>query len=171
MSQELASWSFKKKASEISFFTLKSQSHRIIKVRRKFLSSSSPASLLQVGAAISGFLGLSSWIFNISQLGTTQVSCSTVWLPSEYKKVFLVFRWNFLIFNLCPLPLVLIVATTEKSLVPSSSFSPKRYLLLIYTDEINPEPSHPSSLSLSPFERCSSISSSSLLFAGLAPVS
>jgi len=31
------------------------------------------------------------------------------------KKFFLMFRWNFLCFNLCPLPLVLLLGTTEKS--------------------------------------------------------
>jgi len=36
------------------------------------------------------------------------------------KKFFLMFRWNFLCFSLCPLPLVLSLGTTEKSLAPSS---------------------------------------------------
>ena len=35
-------------------------------------------------------------------------------------KFFLVFSWNFLCFSLCPLPLVLSLGTTEKSLAPSS---------------------------------------------------
>jgi len=36
------------------------------------------------------------------------------------KKFFLMFRRNFLCFSLCPLPLVLSLGTTEKSLAPSS---------------------------------------------------
>jgi len=36
------------------------------------------------------------------------------------KKFFLMFRRNFLCCSLCPLPLVLSLGTTEKSLVPSS---------------------------------------------------
>jgi len=36
------------------------------------------------------------------------------------KKFFLMFRQNFLFFSLCPLPLVLSLGTTEKSLAPSS---------------------------------------------------
>jgi len=38
------------------------------------------------------------------------------------KKFFLMFRRNFLCFSLCPLPLVLSLGTTEKSLAPSSSW-------------------------------------------------
>jgi len=44
------------------------------------------------------------------------------------KRLFLLFRWNFLCFSLCPLPLVLLLGTTEKSLTPSSRHSPLRYL-------------------------------------------
>ena len=36
------------------------------------------------------------------------------------KKFFLVFSWSFLCFSLCPLPLVLLLGTTGKSLAPSS---------------------------------------------------
>jgi len=46
----------------------------------------------------------------------------------QVKKFFLVFRWNFLCFSLCPLPLVLSLGTTEKSLAPSSRHPPSRYL-------------------------------------------
>ena len=44
------------------------------------------------------------------------------------KKFFLMFRRNFLCFSLCTLPLVLLLGTTEKSLAPSSSHPPFRYL-------------------------------------------
>ena len=36
------------------------------------------------------------------------------------KKYFLMFRGNLLCFSLCPLPLVLSLGTTDKSLAPSS---------------------------------------------------
>jgi len=45
------------------------------------------------------------------------VQCS---VTLKVKKFFLVFRWNFLCFSLCPLPLVLSLGTTEKSLAPYS---------------------------------------------------
>jgi len=38
----------------------------------------------------------------------------------KVKKFFLMFTWNFLCFSLCPLPLVLSLGTTEKSLASSS---------------------------------------------------
>jgi len=38
----------------------------------------------------------------------------------KVKMFLLTFRWNFLCFSLCPLPLVLSLGTTEKSLAPSS---------------------------------------------------
>jgi len=46
----------------------------------------------------------------------------------------LVFRWNFMCFNLCPFPLLLSVGTTERSQANSSSVLP------IYIDKITPEP-------------------------------
>jgi len=66
---------------------------------------------------------LSRWVLNISREGD-----STTYLGSLFqcsvtlrgKKFFLMFRRNFLCFNLCPLPLVLSLGTTEKSLAPSS---------------------------------------------------
>ena len=61
-------------------------------------------------------------------------SCGPVadWEPSQaggyleppaiqrLRKFFLVFSWSFLCFSLCPLPLVLALGTTGKSLAPSS---------------------------------------------------
>ena len=45
-----------------------------------------------------------------------------------WDQVFLVFSWSFLCFSLCPLPLVLSLGTTGKSLAPSSWPPPCRYL-------------------------------------------
>lgn len=42
---------------------------------------------------------------------------------SDHKKLFLVFRWNFLYFHLWPFPLILSRGTTKKSLVLSSLHS------------------------------------------------
>ena len=44
------------------------------------------------------------------------------------KKCFPMFRGNLLCFSVCPLPLVLSLGTTEKSLAPSSFRLPFRYL-------------------------------------------
>ena len=62
-------------------------------------------------------------VLNISREGDSTTSLGS--LPQcsvtlRGKKFFLMFRWNFLCFSLCPLPLVLSLGTTEKSLAPSS---------------------------------------------------
>lgn len=51
--------------------------------------------------------------------------------PHSKKMCFLMFRWNLLYFSLCPLPLVLSLANTEKSLVLSSLHPPLRYLYIL----------------------------------------
>lgn len=59
------------------------------------------------------------------QMETSQplwVTCSSVWPPTQYKKCFILFRFNFTCFSVCPLPLVLAVDTTDESLAHSSSF-------------------------------------------------
>lgn len=43
----------------------------------------------------------------------------------------LVLRWSFMCFNLCLLPLVLSVSTTEKRLAPLSSLFPIRYFYVL----------------------------------------
>ena len=63
------------------------------------------------------------WVFNISREGDSTTSLGSLFQCSvtlRGKKFFLVFRRNFLCFSLCPLPLVLSLGTTEKSLAPSS---------------------------------------------------
>jgi len=54
------------------------------------------------------------------------------------KKCFLVFRWNCLYISLCPLPLVLALGTTGKSLAPSSSFHPFRYFYTLRRSPFEP---------------------------------
>lgn len=68
---------------------------------------------------------MSGWVVNISKDGD-----STAFLVNLFYCVtsltifffFLIFflKWNFLYFNLCSLPVILSLGTTEKSLVPSS---------------------------------------------------
>lgn len=72
------------------------------------------------------------WVF--SQMETPQpfwTTCSSVWQWN-------VFTWNFMCFNLCPLPLVLSVGITEKSPAPPSSFPPIRYLDTLVRFSLSP---------------------------------
>jgi len=73
----------------------------------------------------------SRWVLNISREGDSTTSLGSLFQCSvtlRVKKFLLMFRWNFLCFSLCPLPLVLSLGTTEKSLAPSSWHPPRRYL-------------------------------------------
>ena len=66
---------------------------------------------------------LSRQVLNISGEGESTTSLSSLLQCSVIlivKKFFLILRWNFIYFSLCPLPLVLSLGTTEKSLAPSS---------------------------------------------------
>ena len=63
-------------------------------------------------------------VLNISREGDATTSLGSLFQGSvtlRVKKCFLVFNWNFLCFSLCPLPLVLSLGTTEKSLAKCSS--------------------------------------------------
>jgi len=62
-------------------------------------------------------------VLNISREGDSTTSLGSLCQCSftlRGKKFFLMFRRNFLCFSVCPLPLVLSLDTTEKSLAPSS---------------------------------------------------
>ena len=62
-------------------------------------------------------------VLNISTEGESTTPLDSLFQCSislRAKKFFPVFRYNFLCFSLCPLPLVLSLGTTEKSLAPSS---------------------------------------------------
>ena len=66
---------------------------------------------------------LSRRVLNISREGDSTTSLDSLFQGSvtlRGKKFFLMFRRNFLCFSVCPLPLVLSLGTTEKSLAPSS---------------------------------------------------
>lgn len=80
------------------------------------------------------------------------------WLPTQWKKCFLMHRGNLPCFNLCPLPPVLSLDTTENSLAPLSLHHPFRYsyrwnpLLNLLFSRLNSRVS----LSLSSNVKCSS---------------
>jgi len=60
---------------------------------------------------------LSRRVLNISREGDSTASLGSLFQGSvtlRGKKFFLMFRQNFLCFNLCPLPLVLLLGTTEE---------------------------------------------------------
>ena len=62
-------------------------------------------------------------VWNISREGDSTASLGSLFQGSvtlRGKKFFLMFSWNFLCLSLCPLPLVLSLGTTEKSLGPWS---------------------------------------------------
>jgi len=66
---------------------------------------------------------LSRRVLNISREGDSTTYLGSLFQCSvtlRVKKFFLMFRWNFLCFSLSPLPLVLSLGTTEKSLALSS---------------------------------------------------
>jgi len=74
---------------------------------------------------------LSRQVLNISREGDSTTSLGSVFQCSvtlRGKKFFLMFRRNFPCFILCPLPLVLSLGITEKSLAPSSWHPSLRYL-------------------------------------------
>ena len=74
---------------------------------------------------------LSRWVLNISREGDSTTSLGSLGQGSvtlRGKKFFLIFRQNFLCFSLCPLPLILLLCTTEMNLAPSSWHPPCRYL-------------------------------------------
>jgi len=66
---------------------------------------------------------LSRQVLNISREEDSTTSLGSLFQGSvtlRGKKFFLLFSWSFLCFSLCPLPLVLSLGTTGKSLAPSS---------------------------------------------------
>ena len=89
-------------------------------------------------------------VLNISREGDSTTSLGSLFqgfITLRGKKFFLIFRRNFLCLSLCPLPLVVSLDTTEKSLAPSSWHPPFRYLqaftrfplsLLFFRLKINP---------------------------------
>ena len=98
---------------------------------------------------------LSRRVLNISREGDSTTSLGSLFQCSvtlRGKKFFLGFSWSFPGFSLCPLPLVLSLGTTAKSLTPSPWPPPCRYLEAFRRSPLNllfSRLNKPSSLSLS----------------------
>jgi len=103
-----------------------SQNHRITKCYK--LEGTSVGHLVQPpsrGRVIYSRLHrtASNQVLNISGEGDSTASLDSLFQCSitlKVKKFFLRLRWNILCFGLCPLPLVLLLGITEKTLAPSS---------------------------------------------------
>jgi len=80
--------------------------------------------------------------------------------PAPVKKCFLIFMQSLLHSSLCPLPLVLALGTTEKSLVPSSLHSPFRQMLKRSPWAFSSPGWTVPTLSSSPHRRCAPLSQS-----------
>ena len=96
------------------------------------LSRSSGTTLCSSRATYSQLLGtMSRQLLSISKDGDYTPSpgnlCQSL-VTLIVKKCFLMFRQSLLCFSLCPLPLVLSLGSTEKSLTPSSVHPSCRYL-------------------------------------------
>ena len=80
-----------------------------------------------------------SWVLNISKSGDSTTSLGSLFqclTTLTVKKVFLMFKFNFTYFSLCPLLLLLSLVTTERRLTSSPSFfSPVRYLYADFIQE------------------------------------
>jgi len=91
-------------------------------VGRDLWGSSSPNPLTKQGRLQQAAQDLVQAGLEYLQEGDSTTSLGSLFQGSitlRGKKFFLIFRQNFLCFSLCPLPLVLLLSTTEKSLAPS----------------------------------------------------
>lgn len=93
-----------------------------------------------LGGASGGCLVQPSWVLNISSDG----DCEPLWVIFYFfdhhqikKRVFLMFKQNFLYFRLCSLFLVLSQGTTEKSVVQLSLHSLIRYLYTLISSPLS----------------------------------
>lgn len=93
-----------------------------------------------LGGASGGCLVQPSWVLNISSDG----DCEPLWVILCFlttirfkKRVFLMFKQNFLYFRLCSLFLVLSQSTTEKSVVQLSLHSLIRYLYTLISSPLS----------------------------------
>jgi len=112
-----------------------SQNQRMFGVGRDLWGSPSPTPCRSRVTHSRLHRTLSSRGWNISREGDSTALLGSLGQGSvtlRGKKFFLMFRRNFLCFSLCPLPLVLSLGTTGKSLAPSSFPS--------FWEERNPTP-------------------------------
>ena len=96
-----------------------SQNHRMVGVGRDLWGSSSPTPLPKQGHLQQAAQDLVQ--VGLEYLQRRRISLGNLFqsfVTFRVKKFFLMFRWNFLCFNLCLLSLVLSLGTTEESLAP-----------------------------------------------------
>jgi len=104
--------------ASVESFT-ESRNHRMFGVGRDLWGSSSTTPCRSKVTQSRLHRTVSRQVFNISREGDSTTSLGSLCQCSvtlRGKKFFLMFSWNFLCFSLCPLPLVLSLDTTEKSL-------------------------------------------------------
>lgn len=83
---------------------------------------------------------MSGHVWNVSKDGDSPTSLGNLCQCSvtlTLKKCFLMFRWDFLYFNLYPLPLLLSLGITKTSLPQSSLHSHIRYLFALITSALS----------------------------------
>jgi len=100
-----------------------SENHRTFRVGRDLCGSPSPTLCRSRVTQSRLHSTTARRVWNISREGDCTASLDSlgqVSITLRLKKFFLMFSWNFLCFSLCPLPLVLSLGTTGKSLAPSS---------------------------------------------------
>ena len=97
--------------------------HRMFRVGRDLCGSPSPTPCRSRVTQSRPHRTTSRQVWNISREGDSTASLGSLFQCSvtlRVKKFFLGFSWSFLGFSLCPLPLVLSLGTTGKSLAPAS---------------------------------------------------
>jgi len=110
-------------ASVLYILPYLSQNHRMVGVGRDLCGSSSPTLLPKQGhlqQAAQHLVQPSLEYLQRRRLHNLPGQPVPVLRHPQREEVLHMFRWNFLCFSFCPLPLVLSLGTTEKSLAPSS---------------------------------------------------
>jgi len=114
----------------LALTSAQSQNHKIVEVARHLWRSatSTPAQSRVTETRLT--MNIFNWVLN------TFRDADSTNLFGNQKKKGIVFKWNFLYFSLCPLPLILSLNTTERCLALSSSLPPSG----IYGEDLS-EPS------------------------------
>ena len=141
--------------------TTESQNHKMVDFGWGLWRSSGPSPCWSSAICSQLPRTVSRWLLCISKHGDFTTSLGNLHLCSftlTLKMCLLMFRWNLLCFNWCPLPLLLPLGTTEKSLALPFLHHPFRHLYTLIRSTVSLLFSRlisPSSLSLSLQERCS----------------
>ena len=110
-----------------------SKNHRAVQVGRELWGLSRPHPPHTQSRVSMLFRAVSSWIFDIFKDGGSTVSLGNLFQGLTIltvKKFFLTFRWSFLHFHLCPLPVVLSLGITKTNLAPSHPLTGYFYILI-----------------------------------------